>query len=196
MKKHFKQQLDVMANAYDKLEDTEYLALLDDCVATIQRGGSIIATALGKNVPICEKFVGTLNSLGIDAHFMHTNSAVHGDLGLVKPNDLVIILSKSGNTDETLLLCKLLSERGSNNWLLTCNATGKASSLVDQAVVFEVTQEGDPWNLVPNNSTLLFLVFLQALCMEIIDRLPVPLETFKKNHPGGNIGKILKESHD
>lgn len=196
MKKHFKQQVQTITAAYQSLDDTDYNKLLEECIKTIKGGHSIIATALGKNVPICEKFVGTLNSLGVDAHFMHTNSAVHGDLGIIKNNDLVIVLSKSGNTDETLYLCNLLQDRGSSNWLITCNSKGIASDLIDQNIVLEVKQEGDPWNLVPNNSTLVFLVFLQSLCMELIERLPVDLKTFKSNHPGGSIGKILAKNDE
>ena len=196
MKKHFKQQVETITAAYQSLNETDYNQLLADCMKTIKGGHSIIATALGKNVPICEKFVGTLNSLGVDAHFMHTNSAVHGDLGIIKKNDLVIVLSKSGNTDETLYLCKLLKNRGSSNWLITCNKKGTASDLIDQTIVLEVEQEGDPWNLVPNNSTLVFLVFLQSVCMELIEQLPVDLRTFKSNHPGGSIGKTLAKSNE
>lgn len=194
MKKHFKQQVETISAAYENLDDTSYNEFINDCLATINSGGAIIATALGKNVPICEKFVGTLNSIGIDAHFMHTNSAVHGDLGLVHENDLVVMLSKSGETDETIYLSKQLQERNSRNWLLTCSPSSKAGSIINKQIIMRVDQEGDPWNLVPNNSTLVFLVFLQAACMEIIDRLSIKLETFKKNHPGGNIGKVLSHN--
>jgi arabinose-5-phosphate isomerase len=191
MKKHFHQQVQAIAAAYENLDDTSYNAFIEDCLKTINGGHSIIATALGKNVPVCEKFVGTLNSVGIKAHFMHTNSAVHGDLGVVGPEDLVVILSKSGETEETIYLSELLEKRGSLNWLLTCNPASRCGEIIKNQLVMKLDQEGDPWNLLPNNSTLIFLVFLQATCMEILDRLPVKLETFKANHPGGNIGKIL-----
>lgn len=196
MKKHFKQQAATITSAYEKLEDTDYQQLLDAILKAIKGNKKIIATALGKNVPICEKFVGTLNSLGVNAHFMHTNSAVHGDLGIIQEGDLVIVLSKSGNTAETIYLCELLQKRECETWLLTCSLDSKASKLTDNEIVLEVESEGDPWNLVPNNSTLIFLVFLQAICMEIIDQLPVKLETFKTNHPGGNIGAILAKGDD
>ncbi len=192
MKKHFKQQVDLINEAYKMFDDVCSEELLHDCIKAIKEGKSIIATALGKNVPICEKFVGTLNSLSINAHFMHTNSAIHGDLGKVEEGDVVIVLSKSGETEETIHLCHLLKERGTKNWLLTGKKDTSAEKLTHKSIIFDISQEGDPWNLVPNNSSVTFLVFLQALCMELIDRLPVKLEDFKKNHPGGNIGKILR----
>ena len=193
MKKHFKQQLETIAEAYKSLDDAASGKLLLNCLQTIRGGHKIVATALGKNVPICEKFVGTLNSLDIDAHFMHTNSAVHGDLGTVKDGDLVIVLSKSGETDETLYLCQLLKKRNVTKWLLTCSNDSTAGKIVENEIILKITKEGDPWNLVPNNSTLVFLVFLQALCMEIIDRLGIKLNIFKDNHPAGAIGEFLRK---
>lgn len=191
MKRHFKQQIDSIQAAYLQLDDTMYEEFITDCLRTIKSGHKIIATSLGKNVPICEKFVGTLNSLGISAHFMHTNSAVHGDLGMIQEGDMVIVMSKSGETAETIYLCEKLKARNSLDWLLSCNKNSTCTDLVDKRLILEVSQEGDPWNLVPNNSTLIFLVFLQSVCMEIIDKLPVDLDTFKNNHPGGSIGMIL-----
>jgi arabinose-5-phosphate isomerase len=191
MKKHFKQQIDAMVRAYRSYDGEGADQLLDNCLETIRQGKSIIATAVGKNVPVCEKFIGTLNSLGIDGHFMHTNSAIHGDLGLVHDGDLVILLSKSGETIEIIHLCKFLLKRNITTWLLTCSKDCSASRLVENSLVFEIGHEGDPWNLVPNNSTLVFLMFLQSLSMTLLDKLQIPLEIFKRNHPGGNIGRIL-----
>ena len=111
---------DVLAAIEDSLESIDeklYEQIIEECVTTIKNGGKIIASGLGKNVPICEKFVGTLNSLGIDARFLHTNTAVHGDLGIVGKKDIVFLLTKGGNTNETVDLGMHLNERGTN----TCN---------------------------------------------------------------------------
>lgn len=70
-------------------------------------------------MPICEKFVGSMVSMGLDACFLHTNSAVHGDMGIVKDGDMVILLTKSGETEESVYLARLLMERRINMWLLT-----------------------------------------------------------------------------
>lgn len=77
----------------------------------MREGRRIIVSGLGKNVPICEKFVGSMVSMGLDAGFLHTNSAVHGDMGIVRAGDLVIILSKSGETEESVYLTRLLQRR-------------------------------------------------------------------------------------
>jgi len=191
IKKHFDRQIKALQQAYQKGFGKLEEKLLSDCINTIKNKKQIIVTALGKNVPICEKFVGTLNSVGIDAHFMHTNSAIHGDLGLIDDGDLVILLSKSGNTEETLLLANIIKDFKAKKWLLTCNNQAKAIKLVDNTLVFHLKHEGDPWNLIPNNSTILFLVFLQALAMTLIDELKIPISVFKRNHPGGDIGKKL-----
>ena len=160
MKKHFEQQAKILSEAANSLDYELAEKLTIDCLSAIKNGNAIIATALGKNVPLCEKFIGTLNSLGISGKFMHTNSAVHGDLGIIKDGDLLIILSKSGETEETIYLCKLLEKRNTVNWLITGQPDSTAGKLIKNNLVFKIQNEGDPWNLVPNNSSLIFLSFL------------------------------------
>ena len=84
MKEYFSNTMRIITNAIESIDETVYDELVDQCEEVLRRGGKIIASGLGKNVPICEKFVGTLNSFGIDERFLHTNTAVHGDLGIVK----------------------------------------------------------------------------------------------------------------
>lgn len=194
MKNHISSQLVTITEALKSLQgDTNKLT--SECLGVITSKGKIIASGLGKNVPICEKFIGTLNSVGIDSNFLHTNSAMHGDMGTVRPGDLVILLSKSGNTDETINLANLLRNRKVNTWLLTCSNVCKIDNVVNNKICIPIKHEGDPWNLIPNNSTLVFLIFLQALAMKIIEKLEVPISVFKSNHPGGAIGKKLLRMH-
>lgn len=91
---YFSDVLNVVRDSVESIDVEVYNRLVDECEQTIKGGYKIIASGLGKNVPICEKFVGTLNSLGIDARFLHTNTAVHGDLGMVGKKDLVIPCSE------------------------------------------------------------------------------------------------------
>ncbi|MFA6999693.1 MAG: SIS domain-containing protein [Candidatus Paceibacterota bacterium] len=191
MKEHFKKQLKLLEST--SFNEVIANSLIDDCLLAIKSNNSIIVSALGKNVPICEKFIGTLNSLSIKANFMHTNSAIHGDLGMINQGDLVLVLSKSGNTDETITLLNLLKKRKVIVWLLTCSSDSEGEKLSDKCIILKIKHEGDPWNLIPNISSLTFLVFLQAISMKLIDKLAIPLESFKKNHPGGSIGKILRK---
>lgn len=96
MNHYFSETVRIIDDALKTLDDKVFDQLVNECYETLKSGHKIIASGLGKNVPICDKFVGTMLSLGFDAGFLHTNSAVHGDMGMVKPGDLVIILTKSG----------------------------------------------------------------------------------------------------
>ena len=186
---------DVLKTIEDSLESIPtdlYEQIINECVRTLEDGGKIIASGLGKNVPICEKFVGTLNSLGIDARFLHTNTAIHGDLGMVGKKDIVFLLTKGGNTSETVVLGEYLMERGTNTWLLSFYGDGKASKVVDKKFVMHLINEGDQWDIVPNNSTTIYLIVLQGIALEVAKRMGVTLDDFKVNHPGGGIGERLK----
>ena len=189
---YFEQVLDVVRDSMESMDEKVYNKLVDQCEETIRRGGKIIASGLGKNVPICEKFVGTLNSLGIDARFLHTNTAVHGDLGMVGKKDLVILLSKGGNTVETVALAEYLKERGTNTWLFAFNEKGKSAEIVEQRLILHLLNEGDEWDIVPNNSTTVNLIVLQGIAIELGKRMGVTLDDFKVNHPGGGIGARLR----
>ncbi|MBR4791789.1 MAG: SIS domain-containing protein [Treponema sp.] len=192
--KYFAQDLSFIDNALRSIQLDEYETLVNDCVETIKSGHKIIASGLGKNVPICDKFVGTMLSLGLDAGFLHTNSAVHGDMGMVHAGDLVIILSKSGSTTESVYLADLLSKRaGVKLWLLTFKEESKLSSVIQKKLVIKLEHEGDLWNIIPNNSTTLNLLVLQNVAIELSKRLNLNLEeNFKPNHPGGAIGDTLR----
>ena len=189
---YYENVLAVLKDSVESIDDIEYEKLLGQCKATIESGGKIIASGLGKNVPICEKFVGTLNSLGIDARFLHTNTAIHGDLGMVGKRDLVLLLSKGGNTIETVQLAKYLKERGTNIWLMTFSKNCKSAEIVEQIFCMELEHEGDAWNIVPNNSTSVYLIVLQGIAIELAKQLEITLDDFKVNHPGGGIGAKLR----
>ena len=192
MIEYYKDVVDTIKDSLDSIKTDDYERMINESVETIKKGGKIIASGLGKNVPICEKFVGTLNSLGIDARFLHTNTAIHGDLGIVSKNDIVFLLSKGGNTLETVELGQHLNERGTNTWLMSFYDDGKASKIIDKRFVMHLRNEGDAWDIVPNNSTTVYLIVLQGMALEIAKRLNVTLEDFKVNHPGGGIGERLK----
>jgi len=195
---YFEKTSRLIDDALKSISDESMAALIDDCERTLRNGHKVIASGLGKNVPICEKFEGTMLSLGLDAQFLHTNSAVHGDMGMVKDGDLVIILTKSGSTQESVYLANLLKERskqgsGISIWLLTFSENGALSSIIENKLVVHLEHEGDLWNIVPNNSTTLNLIVLQTVAIELSKRFDLKLEKdFKPNHPGGAIGASLK----
>lgn len=189
---YYETVMDVIRDSLESIPVDLYEQIIRECVETLNSGGKIIASGLGKNVPICEKFVGTLNSLGIDARFLHTNTAVHGDLGMVGKKDVVFLLSKGGNTLETIALAEQLNFRGTNTWLMTFCERSKGAEVVPKKFVMRLKNEGDMWDIVPNNSTTVYLILLQGIALEIGKRMGLTLEDFKVNHPGGGIGAKLR----
>ena len=190
---YFGQNMAQLENALKSISGTQMDALISDCEKTLREGHKIIVSGLGKNVPICEKFVGTMNSMGLDARFLHTNSAVHGDMGIIRAGDLVIILSKSGETEESIYLTRLLQRReGVHLRLLTFKDHSTLAEIIRKKLVIHLEHEGDLWNVLPNNSTTLNLIVLQTVAIEIARRMQIDLEkNFKPNHPGGAIGRNL-----
>ncbi len=180
-------------NTFANLDEGQFVALLDDCEKVLRSGGKIVASGLGKNVPICEKFVGTMNSLGLESAFLHTNTAMHGDVGLIKENDLVMILSKSGSTAESCLFAEYIRDWKVEKWLISFNDGGKLARMLDKKLLLTLEHEGDPWDIVPINSSSCYLILLQGLALHLAERLGVTLKDFKRNHPGGAIG--VKLSH-
>jgi len=191
MKKYFANIIENIDRSFAGLDEASFAALLDDCENTIKNGGKIVASGLGKNVPICEKFVGMMNSLGLESAFLHTNTAMHGDIGLIKDNDIVLILSKSGSTAESVLFAEYMKGHKAKKWLLSFNDGGTLAKTIDNKLLLPLAHEGDAWDIVPNNSSSCYLILLQGLALYLAERLGVKLEDFKKNHPGGAIGKRL-----
>ena len=192
MNTYFEKQLKEFEHAIESLDEKEFERWVNEAVETLKSGHKIIVSGLGKNVPICEKFVGSMVSMGLDACFLHTNSAVHGDMGIVKEGDMVIILTKSGETSESIYLEKLLRNRNANMWLLTFIKESTLTKNIPNHIILDLVHEGDLWNIMPNNSTTVNLIVLQGLAMQIAARMNLKLEQFKRNHPGGRIGEILE----
>lgn len=190
---YFGSLLNTITDSLESLDEKSFLALVEECVAVLKKNGKIVVSGLGKNVPICDKFVGTCVSLGLNANFLHTNSAVHGDIGIVKKDDLVIILTKSGETAESIYLYQHLKKKQANVWLLTFEKESTLARLIEKKIVIQMDHEGDMWNIMPNNSTTLNLIVLQALAMCIAQEMGITLEEFRENHPGGHIGEVLNE---
>ena len=189
MNDYFKGIMDIVNKSIEELDIETFNRLEDDVVAILKAGGKVVITGLGKNAPICEKFVGTMLSFGLESTFLHTNTAVHGDLGTVRDDDIVIILSKSGETDESIHLLEYLKKRNCKIWAITFDAKSTLAVRSPNTLVITMDHEGDKWNKVPNNSTTLYLIVLQALAMQVSDRMGVSKEDFFRNHPGGGIAK-------
>lgn len=191
MTTYFERQLKEFEHSIHSMDMQLFERWVSEGVEVLKNGHKIIVSGLGKNVPVCEKFVGSMQSLGLEAYFLNTNSAVHGDMGVVKDGDMVIILTKSGETAESIYLERLLQERKVNMWLLTFSKESTLTKEITNSVVLDLIHEGDMWNIMPNNSTTINLIVLQGLAMKIASTLGLTLDDFKRNHPGGAIGMQL-----
>ncbi len=188
---YFEKQLEVLGESVRSLDEGEFRRWVDEAVKTLESGHRIVVSGLGKNVPICDKFVGSMVSMGLDACFLHTNSAVHGDMGVVKDGDMVIILTKSGETAESVYLAEKLKDRRICLWLLSFAEQSTLAEQIPNRIILRLRDEGDQWNIMPNNSTTMNLIILQGLAMMVAKKMEIPLEQFKRNHPGGAIGVEL-----
>ena len=193
MKPYFKTQMQTINSSLASMDEAVYAKLLDQCITALNTGHKVVVSGLGKNVCVCDKFVGTMLSLGQNAAFMNTDSAVHGDLGMVEKDDVVIVLTKSGETIESVHLASFLKERGCTLWLFSYRHESTLSREIDNCLILDLDNEGDEWDIVPNNSTTVNLIVLQTLALEIAKQRNVTLADFKKNHPGGAIGEQLKD---
>ena len=193
--RYFQEDIEQLTQSLSSIDVKQMDELVDACEKTLRSGHKIIPSGLGKNVPICDKFVGTMLSMGLDANFLHTNTAVHGDMGMVKPGDLVIILTKSGATSESVYLVDLLKKReGVQLWLLSYNECSILADTMEHKLIIKLEHEGDLWNIVPNHSTTLNLIVLQKIAIELSKRMNLELQRdFKPNHPGGAIGESLRK---
>lgn len=153
--------------------------------------GRLVVTGIGKSAIIAQKMVATFNSTGTPSMFLHAAEAIHGDLGMIQPDDVVICISKSGNSPEIKVLVPLLKRYGNPLIGITANLTsflGKESDLVLNAYV---EKESCPNNLAPTNSTTAQLVLGDALAICLMEMRDFKSEDFAKYHPGGALGKKL-----
>ncbi|MCW4467341.1 KpsF/GutQ family sugar-phosphate isomerase [Flavobacterium sp. MFBS3-15] len=151
----------------------------------------VVVTGIGKSAIIAAKIVASLNSTGTPSLFLHAAEAIHGDLGMVQPGDVVICISKSGNSPEIKVLVPLLKRFGNTLIGMTANKEsflGKGSDLVLNAYV---ATEADPNNLAPTNSTTAQLALGDALTVCLIEMRGFKSEDFARYHPGGALGKKL-----
>src|SRR5690606_2074851 len=156
-----------------------------------QTKGRVIVTGIGKSAIIAQKIVATMNSTGTPAMFLHASEAIHGDLGMVQPLDVVICISKSGNSPEIKVLVPLIKNFGNPLIAITGNITSFLAKNANCVLNTTVDAEADPINLAPTNSTTAQLVMGDALAVSLMELRDFTAENFAKYHPGGALGKKL-----
>ncbi len=164
----------------------------EQCVTLIlQTPGRVVVTGVGKSAIIGQKIVATLNSTGTPALFMHAADAIHGDLGMVQTDDVVICVSKSGSTPEIKVLVPLLRRAGVKLIALVCNADSFLARHADCVLHAPCSREADPLDLAPTTSTTVSLAMGDALAVALLDARGFTRQDFARFHPGGSLGKKL-----
>ncbi len=179
------------SNSIAKLAD-----FIDDSFATSVQlihdcKGRLIVTGIGKSAIIAQKIVATMNSTGTPSMFLHASEAIHGDLGMVQNHDVVICISKSGNSPEIKVLVPLLKRFGNKLIAITGNMTSFLAKGSDFVLNTTVDSECCPNNLAPTNSTTAQLVMGDALAVCLMEMRNFKADDFAKYHPGGALGKKL-----
>ncbi len=163
-----------------------------EAVDTIYRSaGRVIVTGIGKSANIGHKIVATLNSTGTPAVFMHAADALHGDLGIVQKNDVVLALSHSGNTPEIKALLPLIKNMGNKLVGLTARRGSYLGKQADFVLCTAVEEEACPNNLAPTSSTTAQLIMGDAIAVALLELRDFSSEDFARYHPGGSLGKRL-----
>ena len=186
-----KQTLEIQAKAISNLA-----ALVNDDFSNsvdliFNSKGRVIITGIGKSAIIASKIVATLNSTGTPAVFMHAADAIHGDLGLILKDDIVICISKSGNTPEIKVLVPLIKNAKNKMIAITGNPDSFLGQQVDYVLNAFVEKEACPNNLAPTTSTTAQLVLGDALAVCLLEKRGFSSKDFAKYHPGGALGKKL-----
>ncbi len=173
--------------------DANFTAAADLILAS---SGRVVVTGMGKSGHIGQKIAATMASVGTPAFFVHPAEAIHGDLGMITPDDVVLALSYSGKTEEIVRLIPIIKRFGMK---LIAMCGRQESPLVKDADVWlntSVSAEACPWDVVPTASTTAMLAMGDALALVLMERQKFEIEDFKKFHPGGALGRGLVRVED
>ena len=192
-KQVIKDELAAIDQLADKLDDEFNTA----CNAILSSSGRVIVSGMGKSGHIGNKIAATLASTGTPAFFVHPSEALHGDLGMITPYDIVIAISNSGSTDELITLCSVVKRQGTQLIAMTGRPDSALSNLADYHLDIHVDKEACPHDLAPTSSTTATLVMGDALAVSLLQAREFSPEDFARSHPAGRLGKRLTISvHD
>ncbi|MHB9138660.1 MAG: KpsF/GutQ family sugar-phosphate isomerase [Victivallaceae bacterium] len=165
--------------------------LIGKCAETLDRGGKLVLTGIGKSGYIGKKIAATLSSTGSPAVFMHPVEALHGDLGMMQKNDILIALSYSGETEELLAVLNPARRLGLEIIAITGSSSSSLACLSSLVVEMAVPQEACPFNLAPTTTTTALLALGDALALVLLDVRGFTKEDYGRLHPGGAIGRSV-----
>jgi arabinose-5-phosphate isomerase len=168
---------------------------LEQAARLIQRaGGRVVVTGVGKSGHIGRKIAATLASTGTPAFFMHADEGVHGDLGMITADDVVLVLSYSGGTEETLKLVQPIYQIGAKLIAITGRPDSALGQWADVTLEIGVREEADPLDLAPTNSTTAMLVLGDALAIALSVDRQFSREDFGRHHPGSSLVRQLRQT--
>ena len=179
------------SNAIAKLTDFLDENFIEATQDIFNSKGRLVVTGIGKSALIAQKMVATFNSTGTPSLFLHASEAVHGDLGMVQKEDVIICISKSGNSPEIKILAPLLKRFGNTLIAITGNMNSFLAKSSDFVLNTTVESEACPNNLAPTNSTTAQLVMGDAIAVCLMEMRDFKADDFAKYHPGGALGKKL-----
>lgn len=160
-----------------------------DTISTCK--GKVILTGMGKSGIICRKIAGTFSSLGIPSIFLHPGDAVHGDLGTIGKDDIIMVISNSGETEEILRIIPSIKKIGAYVIALTCSKNSSLGRYSDIVIETGEIKEADIFGLIPSSSTTCALVLGDAMALSLMRIKKIKKQDFAFFHPAGNLGKRL-----
>jgi len=188
VKDFYKSHIESIQTSYDSLEDKKIEKLID---LMLNCRGKILFTGIGKNGHVAAKATSTISSIGLPCFFIDAVDSVHGDMGVVDENDLLIAISKSGNTDELINFLHHVNYKNCKIVSIHSNDGNQSQKYCCLDINLHVDKEADYLNIVPTSSIAIFTIFLQSIACEISRRKNLTLKQFVQNHPGGSIGKTI-----
>jgi arabinose-5-phosphate isomerase len=186
-----RQVLDIEADALRALSTRLDSGFADAVNLILACNGRVVVSGMGKSGHIGGKIAATLASTGTPAFFMHPGEASHGDLGMIAPNDVVLALSNSGESNEIVSIVPLIKRRGAKLIAMTGNPHSTMAHEADVHLDASVDKEACPLNLAPTASTTAALALGDALAVALLDARGFSADDFARTHPGGSLGRRL-----
>ncbi|MDC6352126.1 KpsF/GutQ family sugar-phosphate isomerase [Zeaxanthinibacter sp. PT1] len=183
--------IETEADAIQNLTTLLDSAFAEAVTTILDSKGRVIVSGIGKSAIIASKIVATLNSTGTPSIFMHAADAIHGDLGIIQENDVVMLISKSGNTPEIKMLVPLIKQAKNKLIGMTANPESSLGQQADYVLNTFIEKEACPNNLAPTTSTTAQLVMGDALAICLLELRGFSSRDFARFHPGGTLGKKL-----
>ncbi len=179
------------AQAINKVSGYIDQGFVSSVEAILHCKGRVVVSGIGKSAIIASKITSTLNSTGTPAIFMHAADAIHGDLGMIKKEDILMVLSKSGNTPEIKVLIPLVKRAGCQLIAMVSNMNSELAQQADSVINATIDEEACPHNLAPTTSTTVHLALGDAVAVCLLEARGFSSSDFAKFHPGGSLGKQL-----